>query len=159
MEPSRLQTPRRQFSLAGLLSYMLAASVYFSMIASVRPLITESPRTPMQWPAVATIPTAWFVLWALYRRWRLPHALRVHYAGPVIVLCILLPAAVVVLAGWMIQVVMANPVATVPSFLECSWVAAAGLLIGGGLSAAVSLPAATAMLLYLCTRPVAADRK
>ena len=146
-------TPRRQFSLAGLLSYVLAASVYFSMIASVRPLLGEW-RGPMSWwPVAATIPTAWCVLWLLYRQWRLPQALRVHYAGPVIMLCFLLPAAVVVLMIWAAELFSVRD----PSLTYCLEFAALSMLIGCGLSTAVSLPAATLMLLYLCTRPAGTD--
>jgi hypothetical protein len=146
------QTPRRQFSLAGLLSYVLAASVYFAMIASVRPLLAETPGSPGWWPAAATIPTAWCVLWALYRLWRLPQVLSVHYAGPIMVLCFLLLAAAVVLFMWVTQFSLRNP-----SLMACLEFAGGGLLIGCGLSTAASLPAATLMLLYLCTRPVRTD--
>jgi hypothetical protein len=151
--PLYQQTPRRQFSLAGLLSFTLATSVYFSMIASVRPLLLAGPRGPVSWwPAAAAIPTAWCVLWALYKRWRLPHALTVHYSGPVMMLCFLLPAAAVVLMIWITHFSMNDPSAT-----ACLGVACAGMLIACGLSAAVSLPAATLMLLYLCTRPAQPD--
>jgi hypothetical protein len=146
------RTPRRQFTLAGLLSYMLAASVYFAMIASVRPLLVDEGGPRNWWSAAATVPTAWCVLWVLYRLWRLPQALRVHYAGPVMVLCFLLLAAAFVLFWWVTQLSISNP-----SLTACLGFSAGGMLIGCGLSTAVSLPAATLMLLYLCTRPARAE--
>ncbi|MCE5268625.1 MAG: hypothetical protein LLG00_12135 [Planctomycetaceae bacterium] len=140
--------PRRQYTLAGLLSYMLAASVYLSMFVSVRPLLDwESRYGRSWWPGATSAAVAWLTLWFLYRRWRLPHAQRVHYAGPQIILCLLLLFWLATIGHWLVQLSLRNP----PPF-ECVMGTIAALLFGCGVSAAVSLPTATIMLLYLGTR-------
>jgi hypothetical protein len=153
-------SPRRQFTLAGWLSYMLAAGVYFSMLASIPPLIGWGNKIPTLWPALATIPTAWCVLWWLYRRWRLPDVMKVHYAGPLIALVVL---TIVVAIGICIGIaaVVRSPQDLVqqgPGAVLWTTVGTAGVVLYGcGMSTLISLPAATLMLLYLMLRPAASD--
>ncbi len=151
MTPTRWrppQTRRRQFTLAGLLSYMLAASVYFSMFASLPSLRAVELERQRWWPAAAAVVIAWCVLCVLYRLWRLPQAQRVHFAGPLMAICLLWLPALILIGSW------AAPSSSSQSpMLLCLETAGALLLIGCGLSTAVSLPAATLMLLYLATRP------
>jgi hypothetical protein len=136
---------------------MVAVSVYFSMMASVWPRLSwdyESPR-PRVWPIVATILTAWCVLWWLYRRWRLPQAMRVHYAG------LIMATMLVVIASpfTVIEIAMSSPSgrSTLTLLGDALQVGAVVLLGGCGLSTAVSLPAASVMLLYLMLRPMAGE--
>ncbi len=104
------------------------------------------------WPAAVAVVIAWCVLRLLYSLWGLPQALRVHYAGPVMALCLLGFLAILVVTIWTARFSLDEP----PPLL-CLKVAEAGVLIGCGLSTAVSLPAATLMLLYLATRPADPD--
>lgn len=151
-------SPRRQFTLAGWLSFMLAVGVYSSMVSSFRTLLERDLGPKNVWPVFATIPTAWCALWWLYRRWRLPQAQRVHTIGPLIakwILTIGVPASICVA---IIYAFRWPP----PSFSEALQVAlgiavawVAFLFYACAVSAAVSLPAATVMLLYLMLRPAA----
>jgi hypothetical protein len=147
---------RRQFTLAGMLSFVLAVGVYSSMIASVRPLIgSDYDRQPTMWPVFTTILTAWCVLWWLYRKWRLPQALRVHYTGPAIVMVLLImasPFAILEIAS------SSSPHDSgLMRLLDVLEVAAGVVLYGCGVSTAVSLPVATVMLLYLMLRPAPSE--
>jgi hypothetical protein len=142
-----------------MLSFTLAVAVYSSMIASAWPLVHrddwEFGRAAI-WPTCTTIPTAWCLLWWLYRRWRLPHALRVHRTGPVIALwliaaglCFGVFAAVACLADLPPE----SPTAIANGAVEGMAVAVFVMLYACGISAAVSLPCATLMLLYLTVQP------
>jgi hypothetical protein len=150
------QAPRRQFTLAGLLSFMVAVSVYFSMVTSVWTMIAANRGTPPVWPAFLAVPITWCVLWWLYRRWRLPQAMRVHCIGPKIAIGVL---AIIGFFGVCIGLVSAvkspwESFFAIPMILlAASWTVVAGVLYGCCISAAVSLPAATFMLLYLMLRP------
>ena len=82
-EVSRQYAPR-QFSLAGLLSFVLACGLYFG-------LLTVSFGSPggladidrvFPWRLIWTIVISWGGLWALYRYWKLKAALAIHYTGP-----------------------------------------------------------------------------
>jgi hypothetical protein len=140
--------PRRQYTLLGMLSYMIAVAVYSSMMASLRPLFAWDEYSHSMWPVFVTIPTAWCVLWWLYRKWHLPQALRVHYVGPVIAL---VPIAI---GAFTAVVSLLRPTDTYLS--ELGNLMAGGAMItlyACGVSAAVSLPSATVMLLYLMLRP------
>lgn len=146
--PSAALAVRRQFTLAGLLSFFVGASVYVSMMASVLPLLlSREPASRAFRANLVTVPTAWLVLWLLYRRWRLRQAIIVHYAGPVMV------TALFMLFGLIPWFLTRWPY--VPYAGELAGDAVILLLMGCGLSAAISLPAAVLMLLYLCTRPPA----
>ena len=80
----------RQFTLGGLMSFVVGWSVYWSVMAATRPLLgssygwDEDYRRPNGWLIGATVAGCWIVLWVLYRRWGLRDALKVHYAGPII---------------------------------------------------------------------------
>lgn len=84
--------PRRpwQFTLGGLMSFVVGWSAYCSVIATTWPLVRnndawdEDYRRPNAWLIGATVAGCWIVLWFLYRCWGLRHALKVHYAGPII---------------------------------------------------------------------------
>ena len=80
----------RQFTLGGPMLFVVGWSAYFSMIGAawswvgnIYPRYDDSPR-PNVWLMGATVAGCWIVLWFLYRRWGLRHALKVHYAGPMI---------------------------------------------------------------------------
>ena len=80
----------RQFTLGGLMSFVVGWSAYCSVIATTWPLLGSSYgwdqnyRRPNGWLIGTTVAVCWIVLWFLYRRWGLRHALKVHYAGPII---------------------------------------------------------------------------
>jgi hypothetical protein len=80
--------PPRQFTLAGLMSFVVAWSAYFSLLAaSVSWLQADLRRGERQfnpWLAGVTVALLWVLFRWLYRRWGLRQALRVHYAGPLI---------------------------------------------------------------------------
>ena len=138
------QDLQQQCTLAGLLSFTAAGSVYFSMIASLSFLFSVFPEEPRWWPVCVTVPTAWYVLWLLYRRWDLREVLRVHYTGPVLALIVDAAAA---FFGLVALATQGLPEARqVMDFLTVVLVV---ILAGCGLSVAVSLPAATLMLAYL----------
>jgi hypothetical protein len=150
------ETPRRQFTLAGLLSFMLGASVYCSMITSVIAWVPSSSRPGPVWPVVMTVLTAWCVLRWLYRRWRLPQATRVHLVGPVIVIWFLVIAGFVSLCIGLASVARTPPEsfqAVLTVLGDALQFAFFMMLYACGASTAVSLPAATLMLLYLMLQP------
>jgi hypothetical protein len=136
------------------MTYLLAASVYLAMIASLGPLFPSHRddslygRNPPWWPIPITVAVAWGVLWSLYRRWRLRQALTVHKAGPLIALALVALATVL---GTITFLTSLDPDPRGP----VAFVAAMGalLLTGCGVSSLVSLPAATLMLVYLALRP------
>jgi hypothetical protein len=144
---------RRQFTLAGLLSYMLAVSVYMSMMASAwASLVACGPL----WPIFVTVPTAWCVLWWFYRRWRVPQALRALYMGPAIGGVILLFCLIDIIPVTMAMIrssqeshlqILADTVLKL-FFFMLGWF---------GVGAAFSLPVATAMLLYWMLWPTTDD--
>ena len=148
------QSLRRQYSLADLFTFLLAGSVYFAMIASLGPVFNRIGGGEDWWPMLVTVPTAWCVLLLLYRRWRLPHALTVHYSGPVLAFTLLLLVSSSALIDW----AFAMPLRGFPAEYFLSGVVVAALA-GFGMSSAVSLPAAAVMLLYLCTLPGEAERR
>jgi hypothetical protein len=140
--------PRRQYTLAGMLSYMLAVGVYTSMLTTVRPVLEWDSRPGTKiWPIFATVATAWCVLSWLYRKWRLPQARKVHYTGPVIVLALSLMASPFVIMG----AIASSPSRglSLAALGEYVQVVAFAMFYACGVSATVSLPAATLMLLYL----------
>lgn len=152
-------TPRRQFTLAGMLSYGLAVGVYCSMLSSLRPLLSRE-----YWDfgrgnigtIYLTVPTAWCVLWWLYRRWRLSQALRVHLAGPVIAIAILGVGLCLGIVCGLFALALSpwgSPRAGLETAGNAFKAVALGMLYACGISSAVSLPAATVMLLYLMLRP------
>jgi hypothetical protein len=85
--------PRGQFSLLGLMSFVLAWSVYFSAVA-VCAQIFELLGGPWErghkflplWLVLVIFLFAWAVLALLYRAWRLRPVLIAHCLGPVITL-------------------------------------------------------------------------
>jgi hypothetical protein len=85
-QPSAEPLRPRQFTLSGLMSFMIGWSAYFSMIGGLMRLMGDdrSWRRHEWLLIVCTVAGCWTVLWFLYRRWGLRHALRVHYAGPII---------------------------------------------------------------------------
>jgi hypothetical protein len=79
-----------QFTLGGLMSFVVGWSAYFSVIGmGCRFLADLSPEDGAllpsdAWSMGATTAGCWIVLWLLYRSWGLRQALRIHYAGPMI---------------------------------------------------------------------------
>ena len=80
----------RQFTLAGLMSFVVGWSAYCSVIAATWSWVgsnywlDEDDRRPNRWLMGVTVAGCWVLLWFLYRRWGLRHALKVHCAGPMI---------------------------------------------------------------------------
>jgi hypothetical protein len=158
-------TPRRQFTLAGMLSFVLAVGMYCSMLTALRPLLSDDYWDYGQgriWPIFVTIPTAWCLLWWLYRRWRLPQALRIHYAGPVIAVSLL---AIGLCVGLFLElaVLSQSPPDVYSTVIKDGTnafvVAFVAMVYACGISAAVSLPAATIMLVYLMLQPASDSRR
>jgi hypothetical protein len=75
----------RQFSLAGLLSFVLACAFYFGLLRETVTSLGEPGNTirTSPWQLIATIVISWGGLLALYRCWKLNAALVIHYTGPV----------------------------------------------------------------------------
>ena len=90
--PDNSPTPlaHGQFSLLGLLSFMLAWSVYFSALAAAVAMTRQRNPLPM-WSGMLTFCVAWGVLALLYWSWRLRDVLLLHCFLP----------AVTILALWM----------------------------------------------------------
>jgi len=149
--------PRRQFTLVGLLSFALALSVYFAMMASVWSVIIACDYGPRRvWPVFATIPTAWCVLWWLYQRWQLPWALRIHYAGPVMGMVILLFGLIDIIPITIARIQSSQE--SNLTILEDTLQKAALVILGWcGVGVALSLPAATVLLLYLTLWPAPSE--
>ena len=62
----------RQFSLAGLLSFVLACAVYFGVVSETTRFFRYFVRGPIdEWRPIFTIILGWGLLWAIYRAWRL----------------------------------------------------------------------------------------
>ena len=143
---------RLQFSIAGLLSYFIGMAVYFAMWSTwwswMQPPYRENRSLAM---LLITVLTAWAVLQWLYRTWRLPQAETVHFAGPYIVLA---ACGIIGAIGLIVLPFQHHTSEPVAGFLAGALIA---LVASCGVSAAVSFPAATAMLLYLCMRPVGSE--
>jgi hypothetical protein len=77
-----------QFSLLGLLSFMFAWSIYFSMIAVLAARFRQPDRLPI-WLDIVIFYVAWVVLALLYWSWRLRRTLVIHCFFPLatILLC------------------------------------------------------------------------
>jgi hypothetical protein len=83
----------RQFTLGGLMLFVVAWCAYFSVVAAVKPLLGDSfptytgyePTNPPNngWVVATTIVGCWILLLSLYRRWGLRLAVKVHYGLPV----------------------------------------------------------------------------
>jgi hypothetical protein len=149
-------TPRRQFTLAGMLSFVLAVGVYCAMLASLRPLFSqdywEFGRGTF-WPNYTTVPTAWCVLWWLYRRWRLPQAQKVHYTGPVIALVLLAVWLFFAIPIGIVSAIRSPPESYLAIVTDALSVIFVAMLYACGVSTVVSFPAATMMLVYLMVQP------
>lgn len=142
--PLHLETEgRRQFTLAGLLSFFLAGSVYLSMLASAGPMFQWRSERPW-WPLLVTTPTAWIILVFLYPRWGVRQALAVHFVGPVLTLSFAVPIS-------LLAILFGDHVDGA-TFCELIGMTGLAALYGCGVSTAVSLPAAVAMLVYLGAR-------
>jgi hypothetical protein len=84
----------RQFSLAGMLSVVLACAVYLGVLRITAEYLSSFngpdygvvDRPPYGWVPLITVVVSWAALWAIYHYWELRPALRVHYAGPVVFL-------------------------------------------------------------------------
>jgi hypothetical protein len=141
--------PHGQYSLLGLLSFMLAWSVYFSAIAVVVKTVSENPQTP-PWSGMLSVCFAWVVLALLYRGWRLRPAWIVHCSGPVmamvVCLLLLLPFGV----GALGDMGRRRNIGVVWEFVTGAIAAVSALLsLACLVSLLVSLPIATLMMLYL----------
>jgi hypothetical protein len=85
-EPSSPQ----QFSLAGLMTFMLACAVYFGMLAATPDYFDYLSQPDAKFPMgqrtriFITILFIWGLLWPIYRSWHLRHAQTIHFAGPAV---------------------------------------------------------------------------
>ena len=131
---------RGQFSLLGLLSFMLAWSLFFSALAAALAMVRhDKPLAP--WSGMLTFCVAWVVLALLYWSWRLRNVLLLHCILPAVAtLLVWLPSLGVV--GEMLNghVVRFWPTARLDSM------AMSGACF---LSLLASLPVATLQLLYM----------
>ena len=88
--PSEKRYAPRQFSLRGLLWFVVACSAYLSQFQP--DLFTSSPLgdgwEQVGWHGVSTVMVPWLLLAAFYVRTRLHPAFAVHCAGPVLALTI-----------------------------------------------------------------------
>jgi len=147
-----------QFDLRNLFLFILGCGVYFALIVALWEMFETSlidpygPSPPLNsLMNILTIPAAWVVLWFLYRKWGLRHALIIHYSGPVLFIgCVLLMGFVAAGASFAAALVSATESGLsqtdVRNFLRI--VAIAGFW-GCILGSLVSFPAAILMLLYL----------
>ncbi|MGO8690457.1 MAG: hypothetical protein ACLQLG_12615 [Thermoguttaceae bacterium] len=74
---------RGQFSLLGLLSFMLAWGLYFSAVAALWAMWRTSHPLP-EWLGIVTFFFAWTMLGLLYWSWRVRYVLIVHCFGPIV---------------------------------------------------------------------------
>jgi len=75
----------RQFSLAGLLSFVLACAIYFGLLSTTAAVLGERYFTiyASPWRLFGTVVISWAALFALYRCWKLKGAVTIHYTGPI----------------------------------------------------------------------------
>ncbi len=134
---------RGQFTLLGLLSFMLAWSLYFSDIAVMVKDVSE-PRQLGLWLNILIFYGSWVVVALLFRSWRLRQALIVHCSGPVmaIVVCLLFfPGGTWDMIGRHLSVLQ--------TVMRAIQGISATISLGCFVSLLVSLPIATLMLAYL----------
>lgn len=90
----RAQPKSRQlgpFGLRGTALFVLAASMYLSMLVSVAALFKGRSPATWGWFLVALlILVAWAVLLPIYRFWGVKLAMRIHWIGPAMMLVIVL---------------------------------------------------------------------
>jgi hypothetical protein len=141
-QPSPPPLQPGQFSLLGLLSFMLAWSIYFSMIATfavvVAPTRGHAHGSLPLWRALVPC-VAWVTMALLYQSWGLRRALIVHCFVPVVVAGLLLVPALALLGD-----ILHGTTEHIPPvgalFVGVCLICYASVLI--------SLPVATAILLY-----------
>jgi hypothetical protein len=151
------ETAGRQFGLRGLLSFMLACSLYLALIVVLRDLYlwgNSWTRYPFPYGAAVLIPMVWFAFWWLYRKWGLRHAIIVHVSGPIIFL-----GLVLLFGGIAILVTIAcafvddrPPRPDIADVFDVGGVLLLSLYYGSTVSTLVSFPASIAMLLHLATK-------
>jgi hypothetical protein len=140
----------RQFTLAGLMSFVAGWSAYCSVIAAARSWGgsnysgDERYRRPNSWLMGVTVATCWAVLWFLYRRWGLRHALKVHYAGPIIFMSLSVLLGFVVLGA-----ALGHSGAADLSILLVFLVPLLAALYGCFISILIGFPIAVIMLFYV----------
>jgi hypothetical protein len=102
-EPSaRGQDNPTQFSLRGLLWFMLVASAYFSQFPAMAQMATvrrDPWDDPAGWRFMATAVVTWTLLAIFYRNRRVRGMMVAHCAGPVAVLSYLFIALLVLLVA------------------------------------------------------------
>lgn len=147
----------RQFGMRGLLSFMLACSLYLALIVALRDLFRWGDpwsRYPFPIAAAAVIPVVWFALWWLYWRWGLRHAIIVHAAGPILfggfVIVASLFAVLVILNDALAHGTQLRP--DLDELRDFGNLVVLSLYYGCTVSTLVSFPAAIVMLLYLATK-------
>lgn len=138
--PNDSSSGRRQFTLAGWHSFLLAGAVYFALLASAGPLFRSASREPKWWPTVATTLTAWSVLWFLYHRWHLRQALIVHFFGPMVVWGLALTVSAIRLCWGLFSTGS-------PPITDLLLTIGAMAVLGCGLSTLISFPYAVTILL------------
>jgi hypothetical protein len=83
--------PTGPFGLRGVALFVLAASVYGSMLASIAALFKG--RTPDSWAKLLValfVILVWAVLLPIYRYWGLRIVVRIHCAAPAVMLLVML---------------------------------------------------------------------
>jgi len=155
----RQPSPWQQFNLRGMFSFVLACGAYFAMIGSLwQAYGTPSPYGSLEWEQkgltlAVTIAMAWIVLWVLYRKWGLRHAVIVHLAGPGLCLALLLLFFIIGFGVWIASAQLdAFSRIDGDDIKELLFVTTTVVLVGCGISTLVSFPASIVMRVYLTTR-------
>jgi len=134
---------------------MLATSVYFALLASLKAFETNWPIAHGElppWRASGSVLAAWVVLWRLYQAWRLPQAEMVHVAGPVLMSALW----VLFMVGTLLRPLV-DPAAQIDAQTTPQYWVDAGLiclLVGTEVGSLVSFPMATLMLAIRLYVPV-----
>ncbi len=137
----------RQFTLGGMMSFVVGWSAYCSVIAAACSWVgsdyprDEDYRQPNGWLMGVTVTGCWVVLWFLYRRWGLRHGLKVHYAGPLIFTVLAVLLGVVGVLGSLGDGRAIDPLMLLAPLL--------GALYGCFISTLIGFPVAVIMLFYV----------
>jgi hypothetical protein len=115
----------RQFSLAGLLGFMVLCSLYCAQFAMVRAMIvardeTGDPRIVVTFVALATILSVWLVFYVFYDRLRPRGPVAAHCVGPVAMVFVAFLFTIEGQSGALVVVPMGCFVSSAVSFPLCA---------------------------------------
>jgi len=142
-----------------MFSFVLACGAYFAVIGSLwrafdtGSLLYREELVPNRLTLSVTVAMAWIVLWLLYRKWGLRHALIFHLAGPGLCLACLLLFFIIAFGVWIASAqpgafsrIDQDDIKGPLGFVTTT------ILVGCGISTLVSFPASIVMRVYLGTR-------